>query len=275
LPYFNSWKGPSAEKRHLARDFFDDVAKPPVKSPVPHSAATIRATTQVDIISEHEEIKALQLTSVGVQEKNHNSDDAKELKIDVLEKLNQSIAAKQAQLEQLQASLLSLKSQAAHSDPQVTLDVEMHEVAQTSRPITSSPQISDDYSNKEIGHAVLHEDANPFILVQSKNSSQGRAKPTQTSQLQMPTTSVSAPQASRQPDPLTELAQRRPVYPILPDPVPKRPYFQRTTWRIDIPKDADSPQKALLDAINEIWVVLKEADDKLLVYPWRVRQHGQ
>jgi hypothetical protein len=273
LPYFNSWKRPSAEEdRQLAKDIFDDDAKPPAKSPVvSQSVLNNRAKmTQADIISETGN-QVLQ-TRDFAQGKNHNSNPTTEPTIDLLEKLNQSIADKQAQLELLQSSILSLKGQGAHSDPQVTQDIEMQEVNYTSST-TPTPQMLG--ANRiDMKHAAQQEE-NPFILVQSKNAAQGKTKTTPVSASQMQSTSVLVPQPAQQPDPLTELAQRRPVYPVLPDPAPKRPYFYRTTWRIDIPKAADSPQKALLDAINETWVVLKEADEKLLVYPWRVKQHGQ
>jgi hypothetical protein len=40
------------------------------------------------------------------------------------------------------------------------------------------------------------------------------------------------------------------------------------SWRIDIPK-ADTPALALIEGISEIWTVLKEADEKLIIYPWK------
>jgi hypothetical protein len=67
----------------------------------------------------------------------------------------------------------------------------------------------------------------------------------------------------------------RPVYPVIPDPSPKRPYFSRYSWRIDILQGADSPTKGLTEAISEIWNVLKEADDKILIYPWKMEDHGR
>lgn len=84
-------------------------------------------------------------------------------------------------------------------------------------------------------------------------------------------TAVSATQT----DPVTVLAQKRPVYPKLPDPSPRRPFVQRTSWRIDISNKMESPQQGLIDAISEIWSILKDADDKLIIYPWRLRNHGQ
>jgi hypothetical protein len=75
--------------------------------------------------------------------------------------------------------------------------------------------------------------------------------------------------------PLASLATVRPVYPAIPDPSPKRPYFSRYSWRIDIPQGAESPTKGLTEAISEIWTVLKEADDKILIYPWKMEDHGR
>jgi hypothetical protein len=77
------------------------------------------------------------------------------------------------------------------------------------------------------------------------------------------------------PSPFSRLVATRPVYPVIPDPSPKRPFFSRYTWKIDIPSNAESPQKGFSQAVIEIWTVLKEADDKLILYPWRMRDHGQ
>jgi hypothetical protein len=77
------------------------------------------------------------------------------------------------------------------------------------------------------------------------------------------------------PSPFARLAATRPVYPVIPEPTPKRPFFSRYTWRIDIPANAETLQKGFAQAVLEIWTVLKEADDKLVLYPWRLRDHGQ
>jgi hypothetical protein len=77
------------------------------------------------------------------------------------------------------------------------------------------------------------------------------------------------------PSPFSRLVTTRPVYPAIPDPSPKRTFYSRYTWKIDIPSNAESPQKGFLQAVLEIWTVLKEADDKLILYPWRMRDHGQ
>jgi hypothetical protein len=47
------------------------------------------------------------------------------------------------------------------------------------------------------------------------------------------------------------------------------------TWRIHIPDKAESPEKGFLDGITEVWSVLKGADEKFIVYPWRQRNHGK
>jgi hypothetical protein len=46
------------------------------------------------------------------------------------------------------------------------------------------------------------------------------------------------------------------------------------SWRIDIPK-ADTPAQALIEGISEIWTVLKEADEKLIIYPWKARNFAR
>jgi hypothetical protein len=75
--------------------------------------------------------------------------------------------------------------------------------------------------------------------------------------------------------PFASLATVRPVYPVIPDPSPKRPYFSRYSWRIDIPQGAESPAKGLAQAITEIWTVLREVDEKILIYPWKMADHGR
>jgi hypothetical protein len=90
-----------------------------------------------------------------------------------------------------------------------------------------------------------------------------------------PAQRASASASSTTRDPLTELTMQKPVYPKLPEPSPKRPYFYRATWRIQIPNDMDSPVQGLVDGISEIWNVLKGIDDKLILYPWRQTNHGR
>jgi hypothetical protein len=57
-------------------------------------------------------------------------------------------------------------------------------------------------------------------------------------------------------------------------PSPPRKHFFRCTWRIDIPKNS-SPEEGLRDAILETWSVLKDADRRLIVYPWHQSAHGR
>jgi hypothetical protein len=114
-----------------------------------------------------------------------------------------------------------------------------------------------------------------FTLVKYKQSPKlSKTLPIPSPTLLIPS-GTSADQQSNNRDPFTELAQRRPVSPSLPEPTPKRPYFQRVTWRIDILKITESPEKSLREGINEIWSILKEADDKLLIYPWKACDLGK
>jgi hypothetical protein len=48
------------------------------------------------------------------------------------------------------------------------------------------------------------------------------------------------------------LAATRPTYPTIPDPSPKRPFFSWYTWRINIPANAETPQKGFVQAVLEI-----------------------
>jgi hypothetical protein len=46
------------------------------------------------------------------------------------------------------------------------------------------------------------------------------------------------------------------------------------TWRVDIPKNT-SPEEGVKDAILEIWSALKDADRRLLTYPWHQSAYGR
>jgi hypothetical protein len=65
----------------------------------------------------------------------------------------------------------------------------------------------------------------------------------------------------------------RPVY-LDPTPhSPGRKNFFRCTWRVDIPKNTP-PEEGVNDAILEIWSALKEADRRLVIYPWHQSSYG-
>jgi hypothetical protein len=66
----------------------------------------------------------------------------------------------------------------------------------------------------------------------------------------------------------------RPTYVAPTPPTPARKQFYRCTWRVDIPKNT-SPEEGLRDAILEIWSVLKDADRRLIIYPWHQSAHGR
>jgi hypothetical protein len=66
----------------------------------------------------------------------------------------------------------------------------------------------------------------------------------------------------------------RPQYLAPNPPTPVRKQFFRCTWRVDIPKNT-SPEEGLRDAILEIWSVLKEADRRVIIYPWHQSAHGR
>jgi hypothetical protein len=165
----------------------------------------------------------------------------------VVEKLNQAIAEKQALLAKLQSSIQALKSDSAASSLEV-IDETMEDV---------------------------DPDPNQFIVVQRKPPPADQAS-TNVPKGPQPNSQLTVyQQPSSAHDPLTELAQRRPVYLKLPDPSPRRPFFQRTTWKIEISEKMESPQQGSVDATNEIWIILKEADEKLIIYPWRQFNHGK
>jgi hypothetical protein len=176
------------------------------------------------------------------------AEDTSSRELTAVEKLNKAIAEKQALLAKLQSSIQALQSESAASLLEA-IDETMEDV---------------------------ELDPNPFIVVQRKPTPADKANttnvpegPQQNSQL------IVYQQPNSAHDPLTELAQKRPVYLKLPGPSPRRPFFQRTTWKIEISEKMESPQQGLVDAINEIWIILKEADDKLIIYPWRQFNHGK
>jgi hypothetical protein len=154
-PYFNSWKGPKDDDdRKLAEDIFGDDSKPPAvtkQPPPPRSPITFQA---------HE----IHLSAETVKP------PASDMENDVVDKLNQQIAFKQAQLEKLQLSIKSLTQ-----DPADDKDVEMTDGS--------------------------------FTLVKHKQSP-ARSKTLQnpTPTLPIPSGTL-APQQSNNRDPLTELSQ--------------------------------------------------------------------
>jgi hypothetical protein len=242
-PYFNSAKRFSKhtpplspnQDRSLAEELFGSDSKPPA------------STKYIDI-------KATQGCNddpVADNDPKSSQASAPEADIDVVDGLNQQIVKKQEQFIKLQQSIAAL----TQSEPPVQTDVEMTDAS--------------------------------FILVQHKQPSPARLKkpPIEPLANQPSACPVGSTTSSRSPtsdihrsdtrDPLTELARRRPIYPQLPVPTPKRHFLQRATWRIEIPKITESPEKNLIEGINEIWSILKEADDKLLIYPWKARNFGK
>jgi hypothetical protein len=83
-----------------------------------------------------------------------------------------------------------------------------------------------------------------------------------------------APVAPEQAPPEPDFSFTRPTYVAPTPPTPARKQFFRCTWRVDIPKNTP-PEEGLRDAILEIWSVLKEADRRLIIYPWHQSAHGR
>jgi hypothetical protein len=125
---------------------------------------------------------------------------------------------------------------------------------------------------KGVPPATVPGTQNPYL---SAALSQPKAPPPATATVIAPSQPLTIPPPNPDPSPFARLAATRPTYPKIPDPSPKRPFFSRYTWRIDIPANVETPQKGFVQAVLEIWTVLKEADDKLILYPWRMRDHGQ
>jgi hypothetical protein len=243
--YFNSVKRFSQktsplspnQDRSLADEIFGSDSKPPA---IANNASIAKEATQGSDAVPVENNDPIQAPAA-----------APVTKIDAVDRLNQEIEAKQEQLLKLQQSIAALTQ--PESSPQ--MDVEMTDssfiLVQHKQPSTSPPKKS------PIQSTVTQQSTGPAGTTTSSHPS------------------TSETQRSDTRDPLTELARRRPIYPQLPEPTPKRPFFQRATWRIDIPKITESPEKSLIEGINEIWSILKEADDKLLIYPWKARNFGR
>jgi hypothetical protein len=254
--------------RELAEEIFGDDAKPPARPNPYNPAARMPPNPNNRFYASLIEQEALEKSSKTLKLNSHpgttfqsqnfpkadqqqqtypsipnnNIETHTDKDSDSVEKLNQSIAQQRAQLEKLQKALADLK---APPSPRVTQDMELS-------------HIDDDEFLPVGGHDYKKKTKNPPEKPCVANESTG--------------VPVSHPvitgRQSR--DPLTELAATRPVYPPLPEPTPRRSFTQRLTWRIDIPK-ADTPANALIEGITEVWSALKEADDKMIVYPWKVR----
>jgi hypothetical protein len=241
------------EEKDLADDIFgpDDV-KPPARVNPYNSAARVSRHSGIfylaSLIEEQRKEEALQQAQKLIPTQKHQTVSSQvtveqgqanvmeiETEIDPVERLNRSIAQQQAQLEQLQNSLAALKAAQAPTAHQGLQDMEEDDFI----PVTAS----------------------------QKNRNRTRADSKLEHQAGIAT---SVTFARRERDPLTELATKRPMYPPLPELTPRRPFFHRVSWRIDIPK-ADTPALALIKGITEVWTVLKEADEKLLIYPWKAK----
>jgi hypothetical protein len=276
-PYFNTRKyRQERTERELADELFGDDVKPAATSlPVAQNPPTnYSKVSNKDLVAEHNKTKVMNSVFPNAQAtQKRNSEDGDKSNNDVLYKVNQSIAQKQAQLEKLQASLTSLKNQAVQSEPQADVqDTEMLDADHTG--ITEVQPLRRNSGDEEKSMAIAPNDLSSFILVKHKNNTTGKVQQKQ-AQMSLLQGSLIQPTPNTQLDPLTVLAIKRPEYPRLPDPTPRRQFFQRTTWRIDIPGKSESPQQGLIEAITEVWTILKEADDKLIIYPWRLRNHGQ
>jgi hypothetical protein len=258
--------------RELAVEIFGDDAKPPARlnsyNPVARMLPDSNDRFYASLIEEEVLEKASKTSKTSshpgttfksreipnaVQQKHkHPSIPESNLEMDIdnesdsVQQLNQSIAKQQAQLEKLQNALAALK---APSSPRGTQDMDLS-------------KIDDDEFLPVVAHGHKKKTTNPPENTREAHESSSALA----SQLAITI------RPSR--DPLTELAAKRPVYPSLPVPTPRRSFVQRMTWRIDIPK-ADTPANALVEGITEVWSVLKEADDKMIVYPWKSRNFAK
>jgi hypothetical protein len=253
-----------AEERVLATDIFgDDDSKPPAKVNPYNSAA--RSASKIGQYrygnfhedQQNEEIqKAVQQSRekfphnqnpglfmvnhkdnlIGQTTQDSETDMDVEVETDQVAKLSKSISLQQAQLLKLQKALAALKA-----------------------------------SQSDTG-SKMEEDS--FTLVGPNHKKRGNSETAIIPVATQPSLNATTMESRPTRDPLTELATKRPVYPTLPEPTPRRPFHNRMSWRIDIPK-ADTPAQALIEGISEIWTVLKEADEELIIYPWKARNFAR
>jgi hypothetical protein len=228
---------------------------PPVarvsKSPVPESPAKsdiaesmeVEPNEDEDMDSKPKAKPSLATTDFNTTFGPNPDGNSNAQEVDVLEKLNESIARNQAMLKRLQDAMAVLQN-------------------------NGTTTLSDDELHALIDSVEGQQQRDPSAAP-SLAAVQGSTSATSSA----PTPAPVAPPQVR--DPLTELATKKPVYTKIPDPVPKRPFFYRASIRVHINEDAESPQQGLNDAISEVWTVLKSIDDKLIVYPWRQSNHGK
>jgi hypothetical protein len=119
-PYFNSWKGPKDNDDRKRAEDFDDDSKPP--------AVTKPQSLRPPITFQAQEIHpSAETMKPPVSDMNN----------DVVDKLNQQIASKQAQLEKLQLSIKALTQDSADDK-----DVEMTDGSFTLVKYKQSPKLS-------------------------------------------------------------------------------------------------------------------------------------
>jgi hypothetical protein len=136
------------------------------------------------------------------------------------------------------------------------------------RPAPTLPQ-----GGRGRGGRFSHPNHRPGIqhILSSHQQSQGTEIGNQTQNMDTNDPSPEVPeQAPEEPD----FSFTRPIYSSPTPPSPSRKQFFRCTWRIDIPKNTP-PEDGLRDAILEIWGALKEADRRVIIYPWHQSAHGR
>jgi hypothetical protein len=190
-------------------------------------------------------------TAVNASENAEDVEMTEANAIDPLVQLHERIERGRKQLRDMEQSLQLLKSSNKSSQE---MWQEVEKSFQDDEPTPAPPAVHQNPAPKKIN----------FQISQSAGTTQSSVSES----------ASSAPSTQRH-DPLTELACKKPSYTEIPDPSPKRPYFYRATWRIHISDKAETPEKGFLDGITEVWSVLKGADEKLIVYPWRQRNHGK
>jgi hypothetical protein len=143
---------------------------------------------------------------------------------------------------------------------------------QSSTQAISNLNMNSGQSTQERSHPGL----NPFPTAGRGRGGPSRPRITVQPGNKLPAAQILPKQAEAeisQPTP-GDFSFTRPVYLDPIPPSPARKIFFRCTWRVDIPKNT-APEEGVRDAILEIWSALKDADRRLIIYPWNQSAHGR
>jgi hypothetical protein len=266
---------PVAEIAHLAGELFGTPENPmhpaPKNLPAPSASASTGATETDDDAMETEDKKPAAKSDQPTEDE-MEIDDRKPPAIEQ-RTVPQAITQDSQQISSTQTRDMET-DEVTHTVPTANVDPLQQLNDRIERTKAYLRRLEEAIANAKdtTPNTVQAITQNPYLVA---TTSKPKDPPRDPSISAASSQSAVIPPPNPDPSPFSRLVATRPTYPVLPEPSPKRTFFSRYTWRIDIPANAESPPKGLAQAILEIWTVLKEADDKLIIYPWRMRDHGQ